>query len=122
MSRVIHFEIHVDDVDRAINFYKEIFGWKFDKWDGPQPYWLVTTGPDSQPGINGGLMKRLHPEGATYNSIDVPSVDDFAAKITKKGGEVVVPKMPIQGVGFLAYCKDTEGNIFGIFETDASAK
>jgi predicted enzyme related to lactoylglutathione lyase len=122
MPRVIHFEIHADDVDRAINFYQEIFGWKFDKWDGPQPYWLVTTGPDSQPGINGGLMKRLHPEGATYNSIDVPSVDDFAAKITKKGGEVVVPKMPIQGVGFLAYCKDTEGNIFGIFETDAGAK
>jgi uncharacterized protein len=58
MPRVVHFEIHVGDPDRAINFYEKCFGWTFQKWDGPMPYWLITTGPDDQPGINGGLVPR----------------------------------------------------------------
>ena len=58
MSRVVHFEIHAGDPERAINFYEKLFGWTFQKWEGPMPYWLVITGPDDQRGINGGLIKR----------------------------------------------------------------
>src|SRR5690242_9793170 len=61
MSRVIHFEIHADNPERAVGFYSGLFGWNFQKWDGPMPYWLITTGPDSQPGINGGMVKRPCP-------------------------------------------------------------
>jgi hypothetical protein len=32
-----------------------------------------------------------------------------------------VPKMPVPGVGWLAYAKDPDGNIFGMMQTDASA-
>ena len=122
MSRVVHFEIHVDDLNRASTFYKNVFGWKFDKWEGPQEYWLVTTGDSAQPGINGGMMKRRDPAGSVYNSIDVPSVDEYVGKITAQGGQIVVPKMPIPGVGWLAYFKDTEGNISGIYQHDPAAK
>src|SRR5213078_3335736 len=58
MARVIHFEIHAENPDRAVKFYKDLFGWEFTKWDGPQPYWLIKTGPDGQPGINGGMVPR----------------------------------------------------------------
>ncbi|HEX2787098.1 MAG TPA: VOC family protein [Ignavibacteria bacterium] len=34
MGRVVHFEIHVDDVNRASKFYSDIFGWEFNKWEG----------------------------------------------------------------------------------------
>ncbi len=122
MPKVVHFEIHVDQPERALNFYETVFGWRASKWEGPQDYWLLVTGPDGEPGINGGLMKRMHPEGSTYNSIEVPSVDQFAAKVIEFGGQIVLPKMAIPGVGYLAYCKDTEGNIFGITEFDNSAK
>src|SRR3972149_5811950 len=105
MPRVIHFEIHVDDPRRAIGFYSDVFEWKFDKWNGPEEYWLVTTGDDSVPGINGGMMKRRDPAGSVYNTIQVSSVDDYIKKITGCGGQVVVPKMAIPGVGYLAYCK-----------------
>jgi predicted enzyme related to lactoylglutathione lyase len=122
MPRVVHFEIHADDPQRALNFYNSVFGWKAEKWEGPEDYWLITTGPEDKPGINGGLMKRKDPAGSVYNSIEVPSVDEFVEKITKAGGQIVVPKMPIPGVGWLAYFKDTEGNISGVFQGDMSAK
>ena len=74
MPRVIHFEISADDPQRAADFYTKIFGWEIKKWPGPQDYWLVTTGPNDKPGINGGLFKRQGPVGHV-NTIDVPSVD-----------------------------------------------
>jgi len=122
MPRVVHFEIHCDEPERAVKFYQNVFGWKINKWDGPQEYWLITTGDQNEPGINGGLMKRLDPAGSVYNTIQVPSVDDYIRRVTEGGGEVVLPKQPIPGVGYLAYCKDTEGNIFGIMHSDMSAK
>lgn len=122
MPRVIHFEIPADNTERAAAFYKEVFGWTFQKWDGPMPYWLVTTGPDTEPGINGGLLPRPHPGAPTVNTVGVASVDASIGAIERKGGRTVVPKMTIPGIGWLAYCVDTEGNTFGILEPDAKAK
>lgn len=120
MPRVIHFEIHADDPGRAVRFYKKVFDWKIMKWKGPADYWLVTTGEDTQPGINGAIMHRTN-KGTTYNTIDVPSVDEFIQKIVKAGGKVVTKKTTVPGVGYMAYCKDTEGNVFGIMQADPSA-
>jgi predicted enzyme related to lactoylglutathione lyase len=79
------------------------------------------TGPDNQPGINGGLLLRQRGAG-TVNTVDVPSVDDYVAKIESSGGQVIVPKSAIPGVGWFANCQDTEGNVFGIMESDESAR
>lgn len=127
MPRVIHFEIHAGDPARAISFYEKIFGWTFQKWEGPMEYWVVVTGADDQPGINGGLMKRQGEiDGqaviAYVCTIDVASVDESVKTIEANGGQVVVPKMAIPGLGWLVYAKDTEGNIFGIMHSDESAK
>lgn len=121
MSRVIHFEIPTDNPDRAAEFYRTVFGWQIQKWEGPQDYWLVSTGKDSEPGINGGLMRRQHPGAGTCNTIGVASLDEAIANITKHGGKIVVPKMAIPGVGYLAYSSDTEGNIFGVMQADKRA-
>lgn len=129
MSRVVHFEIHADDPGRAQKFYEQTLGWTFHRWDGPMPYWLITTGPDSQPGINGGMLQR-HGEpaidGQPVNSYvctaGVESVDVCVQKALDAGGTIALPKMPIPGIGWLAYCKDTEGNIFGMMQSDPDAK
>ncbi len=121
MPRVVHFEFVVDDPDRAIQFYTDVFGWEISKWDGPQEYWLVRTGPSEQPGIDGGFMLRQ--EGMqVVNTIDVDSVDTFLERISARGGQVVVPKMAVPQVGYMAYCTDTEGNLFGIMQADMSAQ
>jgi hypothetical protein len=121
MPRIVHFEISADEPERAINFYKSIFGWDVQKWNGPEDYWLITTGPNDQPGINGGLFRRKGPVNYV-NSIDVPSVDEYAEKILAHGGKVVAPKMTVPGVGYLVYVQDTEGNVFGLYQEDESVK
>ena len=115
MPRVIHFELPVDDPERASQFYSDAFGWKLTKWDGPQEYWLVATG-EQGPGIDGGLLQRRPGLRTTVNTIDVPDLDEYTARIESLGGRVVVPKQEVQGVGLLAYCQDTEGNLFGILQ------
>jgi predicted enzyme related to lactoylglutathione lyase len=122
MPRVIHFEIPADNPERAVDFYRKVFGWGFQKWGGPQEYWLASTGPDTQPGINGGLLRRQHPGAGTCNTLDVPSVDQAVASVAQHGGKNVMPKTAIPGVGYLAYCSDTEGNVFGLMQADKDAK
>jgi len=129
MPRVIHFEIHAENPERAVSFYEQVFGWQLGKWNGPEEYWLILTGPDGQPGINGGLLRRRGPapaEGQPVNTfvctIEVPALDEYINKVTSKGGSMAVPKMAIPGVGWLAYVKDTEGNLFGMMQADPAAK
>jgi uncharacterized protein len=121
MARVMHFEICADNPERAAKFYTDALGWKVEKWDGPVEYWLVVTGPDTAPGINGGIMRRPEPGLNTVNTVVVDSVDDVVARIVKSGGKVVAPKMPVPGIGFMAYCEDTEGNRFSVMKPDMSA-
>ncbi len=122
MPRVVHFEISADDPERATEFYGKIFGWKIDKWEGPIDYWLIMTGEKSEPGIDGAIKKREQPHESTTNTIDVPSIDEFMRKVEGNGGKVLMPKQAIPGVGYHTYCKDTEGNVFGIMEADETAK
>jgi len=128
MSRITHFEIHAEDMNRASRFYTDLFGWKITKWDGPVEYSLIVTGPDTAKGINGGLVKRMGPppgDGQPVNayvcSLDVPDLDNRVAKALALGGSIALPKMPIPGVGWLAYIKDTEGNIVGLMQPDSAA-
>jgi uncharacterized protein len=127
MGRVVHFEIHAENPERAIKFYQGLFGWEFKKWEGPVPYWLITTGPKEQPGINGGLVPRRGTIDGTsviayVCTADVKNIDESVKKAQSLGGTIALPKMPIPGVGWLAYAKDTEGNIFGMMQSDPGAR
>jgi predicted enzyme related to lactoylglutathione lyase len=129
MSRVVHFEIHALDPERAITFYQGVFGWSFTPWGPPGTYWLVSTGPDSEPGINGGMVKRRGDAPAVGQAVNayvctvaVDDVDAALAKALATGGTEAHPKMPIPGVGWLAYCKDSEGNIVGLMQNDPAAR
>jgi predicted enzyme related to lactoylglutathione lyase len=112
MSRVVHFEIPADDPKRAIKFYEKVFDWQFEKWDGPVEYWLIMTGEEDKPGIDGGLARREDPTTNVENTIDVKDLDASLAIVKNHGGEVIRPKMAVPGVGWMAYIKDTEGNVF----------
>jgi len=132
VSRVIHFEIHAGDPSRAIGFYSRLFGWTFEKFVGSAfDYWLINTGPGSQPGINGGLLRRMgsEPNPAEWTpvtgfvcTVDVADVDQTVAAAQSAGGSVAFAKMAIPGLAWLAYLKDTEGNVFGVFKADKNAK
>ncbi len=126
MPRVVHFEILCEQPERAIAFYSAVFGWQFPQWmDG---YWGVVTGAEGEPGIDGGLLPRRSPmpaSGAPVNAfictVSVDDVEAYAAKAAEHGGEVVLPRMAVPGVGYTMYCSDTEGNVFGLFQDDPTA-
>jgi len=84
MSKVTHFELPADDPKRAIAFYEKVFGWIITKWEGPFDYWLVTTGSDDEPGINGAITPRMMPEQVTTDTIGVESLDDSLKKIVEQ--------------------------------------
>ncbi len=121
MPRPVHFEIPADNPERAIAFYETVFGWKFQKWEGPVQYWTITTGPESEPGINGGLLRRRDPNQPCVNTIMVADLDQTILTVAGNGGECVIPKMAVPGVGWLAYFKDTEGHFFGAMQADPLA-
>jgi uncharacterized protein len=105
MARVVHFEIHADNPERAVAFYRKTLGWEFTKWEGPMEYWLIVTGPDGQPGINGGLLRRHGPINgdsviAYVCTVDLPSIDEYTKRATEAGGQVALPKMPVPGIGW----------------------
>jgi predicted enzyme related to lactoylglutathione lyase len=125
MPRPVHFEIHAGDPERAVTFYSTVFGWSFERW-GEQPYWVITTGQGT--GIDGGLLPRQGPEpeeGAAVNAypttMEVPDIDAAMHHVEQAGGRIVADKNAVPGVGWLAYGKDTEGNIFGLMQPDDSA-
>ena len=122
MSRVYYFEMPVDDFDRAIKFYETVFDWKVTKNERSSgPYYSVKTGDDSKAGINGSFFKKAEGWSTVSNVINVQDIDACIEKIQKLDGEIIFPKTIINGVGYLAYFKDTEGNVFGMMQNDPQA-
>jgi len=121
MPRVVHFEIHAPDAQKAIDFYRDVFDWEFNQFEGGEwEYHLATTGKD-QPGIDGGLMPSRDGQPRVVNTIQVEDVDAYATKVAEHGGQIIVPKFSIPGVGYVAYCTDPGGVIFGIMHGDPGA-
>jgi len=117
MGRVVHFEIPTDDPERAGRFYREALGWEITAWGGGDGgYWLVKTGPEDRPGIDGGMMRREHPAAHVHVVAEVASVDEACRAVQAAGGAVAVQPFAIPHVGRVAYCTDTEGNSFGLLE------
>lgn len=121
MPKMVHFELNAEDPLRAKSFYEKVFEWKIEKSDMPMDYWMITAGPEDEPGINGGLQKRENASDEIFNYIGVSSIEKSSKSIEENGGEILTPKSPIPGIGYYAFFKDTEGNRLGIFEEDESS-
>lgn len=121
MPRTVHFEIHASQPQALIDFYSGLFGWTFKQW-GEHPYWLIDTG-SGQPGIDGGLLPRqgpapagIGPVNAFVCTVDVAQIGPAIEQACALGATVVMPVMPIEGVGQLGYLKDPDGNMFGVMQ------
>jgi predicted enzyme related to lactoylglutathione lyase len=122
MLNVIHFEICVDDLESAAIFYSNVFDWQIEPIEDGSEYWSIRPAEDPGKGIPGGLSPRYDEQNSTINTIEVPSLDRYADKVTENGGRVLAPKISIPGEGYVQYCSDPEGNTFGIMEKDKSAE
>lgn len=137
-NRIVHFEIHSENPEKAAKFYSDIFGWDIKEWVFPgvemkneNRYWFVMTAEkdSKEAGINGGMLFRRgsapakgQPVNAFVCTVQVESFDKTAEKIMSAGGTVALPKMAIQGMAWQGYFIDLDGNIFGVHEPDPNAK
>ena len=125
MDSIVHFEIPVDNMDRAKDFYTEIFGWDLQDMPGTE-YVMANSAPvdkdqmPTKPGaINGGLTPRMSDTPGFLNYISVDSIDDYLNTIEKHNGSVITPNTPMGEFGSYARFKDPEGNVMGLWENAA---
>jgi len=112
-----------DDLKRAQKFYSKTFGWNMMPMPEMQ-YTMVGTTPSDKEGmpkeygaINGGMTERGAPVSHTVVTILVDDIDASLKLIEKNGGKVARKKMPVGEMGFVAYFKDSEGNVVGLFQS-----
>ena len=117
-GRLVHFEIRAADKRRAMGFWRSLFGWRFNDWEGETlPYSLIDTG--SEP--NGGMYETREGGRGLVVYFSVDDVEEATRRVEELGGTVVGPKTSVPGVGWFAACRDTEGNDFSVFQPDQSA-
>jgi predicted enzyme related to lactoylglutathione lyase len=122
MARVVHFEVPSTDLAASRKFYENVLGWQLTKWEGPMDYWLVSTGDPAVPGINGGLGGAANEFHATVNTVDVENLDEVIKLVQANGGQVIMPKDEIPGVGWLAYVKEPGGAVLGLMQALPGAR
>jgi len=126
MDPLVHFELPVENMERAKKFYSSIFGWNLQDWpmpDGSAYVGVHTTATDEKthlplkPGaINGGMIQRSALVPSPVFAITVSSIDEYVKKIEASGGKVTMPKKDMMGMGFYCYILDPEGNTIGLWE------
>ena len=119
-NNVKHFAVHADDVNRARIFYEQTFGWQFTAW-GPPGFYLIRTGNDEDPGVQGALQGRREVVAGkpTYGfecTLGVENIDETVKAVEASGGKIVMPKFHIPTVGTLIFFEDTEGNVVGAMQ------
>jgi uncharacterized protein len=122
MPTIVHFDLPADDPERAKKFYTGLFGWNFFAPPGfPDFYLIQTTDLEGKPALGGGMGKRGSPDQRIMNYIGVTSLEEYCNKVEKFGGTVIISKMTVPKFGFMAVCRDTEGNPFGLWQEDPRA-
>ncbi|MGW5524230.1 VOC family protein [Gordonia sp. NPDC003950] len=120
-ANLAHFSLNADDVAGSRRFYESVFGWSFTAW-GPPGFYAIDTGAD---GIAGALQQRRKLGGRTVNGVEatfaVDDVDEIARRVRASGGDVVLDRHTIAGVGHLIFLADPAGNVVGAMHYDAKA-
>jgi len=124
MDPVVHFEIPVNDIQRAKAFYEKLFGWKITQWKSPDAnmeYFMIETTKMGKTAINGGMMKRNMPGQSVTIYPTVKSIDVTLQKAVQNGGRIALPKSNIGdgSMGAVGAFFDTEGNLIGVHQMPA---
>ena len=122
-----YFDLTVRDLGKAQHFFESVLGWRFDRYPRPYDYYRIRTGPDSEPGIDGGIgsVSDTPVSGGqplTQVTVSVADLDDALVRVLAAGGRVVEGKIPIPGVGWYATCAEPGGLLFGLVQADEDAE
>lgn len=125
-NKLVHFAIHIDDMDRAKDFYGEVFEWGFNSY-GPSDFLQIRADQSSNGDLIGALQSRQYSPVkekliGLECTIAVENVDEIVQRVENKGGQILMPKTAIPYVGWIAKFLDTEGNLICAMQTDPNAR
>jgi uncharacterized protein len=120
-ASIVWFQIPADNIDRASEFYADLFGWKIEKFPGVADFWYIDTGGAGDT-PDGGLVARSQAGQHITNYVSVDSVTQAMAKVEKLGGKICTPKTAVPQIGYFSICQDTEGNTFALWERNETAQ
>jgi len=115
-GQIVHYEIPADDTGKGRGFWGALFGWEFASFPGAPEYWVARTGEETGAAITG--MEPGKRGARAY--FDVDDITAGAARVRELGGEADEP-MPVPSMGWFVTCRDTNGNDFGLWQTDPAA-
>ncbi len=120
-ASVTHFEIYAEEPEKLAEFYRELFGWTIEKAMAVD-YFRIRTGSGDDKSIQGGLLHRpISSPHSWVHYVWVESIDEAIARVVMLGGRIVRPKAAVPKTAWYTIVEDPEGNIFGIYQRDATA-
>lgn len=118
-NKIVNFHLPAKDVERAAQFYKDVFGWAFAPFpDSPVPYWTHEPSvSENGPGIAAAITRQDETIKAPVPTIDVDNIDQTLVDIVMKGGrQARVQNIP--GLGRFAYAMDSEDNVIALLQRE----
>ena len=122
MNVLTHFEIPVNDVDKAKEFYSNLFDWEFNYMEEMKYLMFNTESEDGKTKLGGGIFKKPNENFKVTNYFSVKNLTESAKKVEQLGGKIVVPKTPVPGMGWFVHFTDIDGNLLALWENDPKAK
>jgi predicted enzyme related to lactoylglutathione lyase len=113
-GKVVHVEIPADDTKRAMKFWGELAGWKFQSYEGPVEYNMF----EGEPG--GAIYPSTDGDKGILVYFETDDIDAELGRIRDSGGDAE-DKAPVPSMGWFAHAKDPEGNKFGVWQNDENA-
>jgi uncharacterized protein len=119
-ANLTHFAINADDVETTRAFYERVLGWSFYPW-GPPGFYQIQTGTDDDPGVRGAMQQRRElvagtPTIGVEPTFEVADLDAAVKSVVAAGGEVLMDRFTISGVGHLMFFRDPSGNAIGLIQ------
>lgn len=113
-GKIVHVEIPAGDTQRAMKFWGDLAGWKFQNYEGPVEYNMFEGEPGGaiHPSDDGGKGILVY--------FETDDIDAELGRIRETGGDAE-DKMPVPSMGWYAHASDPEGNQFGVWQSDESA-
>jgi len=122
MNILTHFEIPSNNLEKTKEFYSKLFNWEFNFIE-EMGYMMFSIPASEKPTpMGGGLVKYEDGNNRIVNYITVENIDSDGEKIVELGGEIIVPKTPVPGMGWFIHFSDLDGNVMAIWQNDKAAK
>lgn len=119
MNRPLYFQLPSANPEALANFYASCFGWSIAPLENFSDIWVLVTGPNDSPGLQGIIMGKYM--DCTVNVIAVENLDHSLAAVQSHGGGITTPKHFIENMGFFAWCTDNDANQFVLMQPTPNA-